>query len=313
MGKHNSGNSESPGDNEAFDAAEKDDTAETEQSEKSTHAEEEANAALESQIASEQRKMLIAAWHARNRLYKELFGNYASVSPSNYGPPSEQIIIKASPGDLGGTSFPGEPDLAEQHLSVLAYEPSPQSPYWTYVTAGLSSPWVQQAPDEVSGFGCELMLKAPTESSWPAQVLRSMAFYIFNHAGTISPGVRIALNAPITPLSDSQLRNLFVWYADEAPDCWYQLPSGGFGVFTAVGITDEELKYAESVEEYGTWCIQEVLKRIGINQLSDPHRKSVTLLEGTSNLMETVKRLSDGFRASGLAGMLEVDQDALQS
>ena len=113
--------------------------------------------------------------------------------------------------------------------------------HWTYVTAGLCSPWLQQEPDEVSGFGCELMIRSRTDAPWAAQILRSMAFYIFNHAGTISPGVRIALHAPIAPNTDSKIRNLFVWYADEAPDRWYQLPSGGFGLFTAVGITDDEL------------------------------------------------------------------------
>lgn len=258
-------------------------------------------------MAAEQRKMLIAAWHARNRLYKDLFGKYEHVSPENYAAPSEIIAEKApSSADLGGTGDPGQPDLAEQHLSILAYAPDPLRPYWTYVTAGLSTPWIQQAPDEVSGFGCELMIKSPTKASWPAQVLRSMAFYVFNHAGTISPGKRIALNAPIVAYSESELRNLFVWYADEAQDCWYQLPSGGFGIFTAVGITDDELKYAESVEEYGTWCIQEVLKRIGINQTSDPDRKSVIQPENTE-LLAKVKKLSDKFLESGLAGMMEVE------
>ena len=266
--------------------------------------------AEEKEIAVEQRKMLISAWKARNKLYSELFGKYAYVSPANYAAPSELIVEKGSDaGELGGTGDPGDPDLAEQHLSILAYGPDPLRPYWTYVTAGLCTPWLQKSPEEVSGFGCELMIKSPTDADWPAQVLRSMAFYIFNHAGTISPGVRIALNAPILPNSESELRNLFVWYADEAADCWYQLPSGGFGIFNAVGITDEELKYAESVEEYGTWCIQEVLKRIGINQVSDPERKSVTNMKDIDidTLMSTVKRLSDGFRQNGLAGMMGVE------
>ncbi len=262
----------------------------------------------EKQIAVEQRKMLISAWHARAKLYKDLFGKYDHVTPVNYAPPPETIDESetASSSDLGGTGDPGQPNLAERHLSILAYAPDPLRPYWTYVTAGLATPWVQEVPDEVSGFGCELMIKSPTDAEWPAQVLRSMAFYIFNHAGTISPGVRIALNASISPNVDSELRNLFVWYADEAPDAWYQLPSGGFGIFTAVGITDDELQYAESVQEYGTWCIQEVLKRIGVNQLSDPERKSVAGPENKM-LMDNVQKLSDKFLESGLAGMMGVE------
>ncbi|HEY9755607.1 MAG TPA: suppressor of fused domain protein [Oculatellaceae cyanobacterium] len=258
------------------------------------------------QMAVEQRKMLISAWHARNKLYHDLFGKYSYVVPANYAAPSE--VVTETNYDLserGDTGDPGDPELSDQHLAVLAYGPDPFRPYWTYVTAGLCSPWVQQAPDEVSGFGCELIIKAPVDATWPAQVLRSLAFYIFNHVGTMSPGTRIALNGPIVPASDSQLRNLFVWYADEAPDAWYQLPSGGFGLFNVIGITDDELKYADSVEEYGTWCIQEVLKRVGINQLSDPSRKSVTTRDDCEELMSKVKRLSDGFRTGGLAGMMD--------
>jgi hypothetical protein len=262
--------------------------------------------AEELQLAIEQRNLLIGAWHARQRLYEELFGKYDHVSPEYYGPPGALTELQESSpqGELGGTGDPGQPDLADQHLTILTYAPDPLRPYWTYVTAGLASPWVQQEPDEVSGFGCELMIKSPHRASWPPQVLRSLAFYIFNHAGTISPGVRISLNGPIDPATQSRIRNLFVWYADEAPDCWYQLPSGGFGIFTAIGITDDELMYAESVEEYGTWCIQEVLRKFGINQVSDPARQSVTTLENVDAIMQDIKSRSDSFRQSGLAGLM---------
>lgn len=132
-----------------------------------------------------------------------------------------------------------------------------------------------------------------------AQILKSMAYYIFNHAGTISPGVRIGLNAPIAVNTDSKLRNLFVWYADEAPDCWYQLPSGGFGLFCAVGITDDELKFAESVEEYGTWCIQEVIRKL-YGQVSDPARPSVMEQPDIDSVLENIKQFADNFRAGGM-------------
>jgi hypothetical protein len=142
------------------------------------------------------------------------------------------------------------------------------------------------------------MIKSPVEASWPSQILRSMAFYIFNHAGTLSPGIRIGLNAPIVPDSDSQLRNLIIWYADEAPDCWYQLPSGGFGIFTAIGITDDELKYAESIEEYGTWCIQQVLRQTGSNQVTDPFRQSVMKDENIESILNSVSTFAKQFHAS---------------
>ncbi len=224
-----------------------------------------------------QRLLLIDAWKVRDQLYQHLFGPHTYVSPPTYAVPPEYVEKPVlDPNTVnGGSGDPGEPAGEDMHLAVFAYGPDPQRPYWTYVTAGLSSPWLQEDPEEVSGFGCELMLKSPVDAAWPAQILRSLAFYIFNHAGTIAPGVRIGLNAPIREKSDSLLRNLFVWYADEAADCWYQLPSGGFGLFCAVGITDDECQYAESVDEYGNWCLQEVLRAVGVGQVSNPERASI--------------------------------------
>ncbi|MBS1957701.1 MAG: suppressor of fused domain protein [Cyanobacteria bacterium SZAS-4] len=256
----------------------------------------------EREAAKAQRRLLISAWNGRAKLYKELFGDYSYVTPANYAAPKDDLdkpkkkstkLVSSDTGD------PGDPDAEENHLAVLAYGPDPLRPYWTYVTAGLSTPWLQKEPEEVSAFGCELIIKSPTDAKWPAQILRSMAFYIFNHAGTISPGVRIGLNAPIAVNTESLLRNVCVWYADEAPDCWYQLPSGGFGLFCAIGITDDELKYAESIEEYGTWCIQEVLRQTGHGQISDPERKSVMDRANINTVLDNVKTFADNFRAGG--------------
>lgn len=241
-----------------------------------------------------QRKLCIDAWQARDSLFQGLFGNYAHVWPDNYAPPKLTLPTSQTKADSGGSGDPGGQD---QRLAILAYSPDPLRPYWSYVTCGLSTPWYQEKPLEVSGFGLEIVLKTPTAALWPQQLLCSMAFYLFNHAGTFSPGVRIALNSPSTVhLTDSALQNIFIWYADEAPDCWYQLPSGGFGVFAAIGITADELRFAESVEQYGTWCIQEVLRQTGIGQITDPTRKSVMTYHNINNILQSVKSYADNFR-----------------
>jgi hypothetical protein len=246
-----------------------------------------------------QRQLLIDTWNARDELYRTIFGQFTYVTPLNYGPPlaipkEGPISKKKTEGDTGD---PGMPPLEEQHLAVLAYEPDPLRPYWTYVTAGLCSPWVQQAPDEVSGFGCELLIKTPIDEPWAIQILRSMAYYILNYAGTLSPGVRIGLNSPITVNTDSKIRNIFIWYADETPDCWYILPSGGFGLFVAIGITEDELRFAESIDEYGTWCIQQVLRQTGFGQVTDPRRSSAMTHENINEINQSVRRFADNFRA----------------
>lgn len=245
---------------------------------------------------NEDRQLWIDAWQARDELYRKLFGDYASVSPPDYRLPDSAAIIPRPAIDPGGS---GDPGGVEDTLTVLAYGPDPIRPYWTYITSGLSSPWYQEEPQEVSGFGCEIMIKCPAEAHWPAQVLRSMARYIFNYEGTLSPGSLVALDSSIFPEAESELQNIFVWYADEAPDCWYELPSGGFGIFAAVGIADDELKFAESVESYGAWCIQEVLRRSGVGQVTDPTRHSVMQRDDIQSIVGSVRSFAQNFQEFG--------------
>lgn len=247
------------------------------------------------------RNLLIEAWNTRDELYRELFGEPAYVTPGPYAAPpvlKPEDVKLPQHEDVAETGDPGAPDLDEQHLNILVYGPEPTRPYWTYVTAGLSSPWLQEAPAEVTGFGCEIMIKTKEDMPWAVQLLRTMAFYILNHAGTLSPGVRINLNGPIVPNSDSKLTNIFIWYPDDAPDCWYYLPSGGFGLFVAIGITPDEREFAESIEEYGTWCIQQVLRQMGHEQVTDPYRGSVMDQEGIGLAMLKTKSFADNFRAN---------------
>ncbi|MBZ0188224.1 MAG: suppressor of fused domain protein [Candidatus Obscuribacterales bacterium] len=260
------------------------------------------------------RKLLREAFIERDLLYKRIFGNPCYVSPTNYGPPSldvpEDYILRASFKEQSAdTANPGDPSLEEQHLAVLAYGPDPQRPYWTYVSAGLASPWIQTEWQQVSGFGCELMLKTKNDSPWAAQLLRTLAFYVFNHAGLLSPGVRVGLNGPVDPNSDSLIRNAFIWYADEAPDAWYQLPSGGFGIFAIVGITEAELQFADSVEEYGTWCIQQLLSHLGHGQVTDPTRACIMDGEDIGPSLSRIKGMADTFRQHAQSDQEPAGQD----
>lgn len=224
------------------------------------------------------KELLLSSWKSRDELYESLFGQPVSISPANYAP--------------------SEKKTEDQQLAVFSYAPDPMRPYWTYVTAGLSTPWLQDEPLEVSGFGLELMIKSPVEAEWPAQILRTMAYYIFNHIGTLSPDVRLTLNSPIVAGGDSLLRNMLIWYADDAPDCWYQLPSGGFGLFMAIGITDDEMKLTESIhEEYGTWCMLQILRQVGLGQITDPARASVMDRKDINSVISSVKNFAEQFHA----------------
>lgn len=253
------------------------------------------------ELEKDRRYLLAAAWRARDAIYQQLFGEPAYVTPTNYACPSEEVpadFAEREKYSTSDTSNPGDPTLEEQHLAVLAYGPDPMAPYWKYVTAGLASPWMQYEPLMVSGFGLELMVKSPVDSPWAAQFLRTLAFHVFHHHGTLSPGVRLGLNSSIDPAHKSVLRNAFIWYIDEVPDTLYDLPSGGFGMFMAVGITDDELKFAESIEEYGTWCIQSALRQAGHGQVTDPSRSSIMKRDDIGPILSSVRNFAETFRAN---------------
>jgi hypothetical protein len=56
------------------------------------------------------------------------------------------------------------------------------------------------------------------------------------------------------------------------------------------------LKYCESVEEYGTWCMQEVLRYAGSGQVSDPNRQSVMALPNIDEVLSNLRIFSENFR-----------------
>jgi len=245
-------------------------------------------------------ELLVKSWNSRDALYQQLFGTPKYISPENYKAPlktkSQKDGKSARHAEFNVELKNSNLDLSNQQLAIFTYEPDPLRPYWTYITAGLSTPWLQDEELEISGFGLELMIKSPSEADWPAQILRTMAYYIFNHMGTLSPSKRLALNSSIIAGGESLLRNVLIWYADEAPDCWYQLPSGGFGIFAAIGITDEEMRLTESMhEEYGTWCMLQILRRLGIDQITDPTRRPIFEKENITAIIESVKDYAEEF------------------
>lgn len=239
------------------------------------------------------------AWRMRDELYRELFGEPAFVLPKLYEPPAEPQPGFETTGDvsaLGEQLKSFNSAMSEQRINVLAYAPNEQRKYWLYVTAGLSNPWFQEEADQVSGFGSEIAIKAPAGARWPIKMLRRLAYYILSYTGTLSPGVILGMPGPINPGKDADLNNLFIWYLDEAPDAWYEITSGGFGIFCAVGISEQEAVFAETIGEYGTWCIQEVLRRTGAGQVTDPTRECVMKRPDIRPILESVQSYADNFR-----------------
>ncbi|HEY9790614.1 MAG TPA: suppressor of fused domain protein [Candidatus Obscuribacterales bacterium] len=244
--------------------------------------------------------LLFSAWKARNRVYEELFGQPAYALPKGNVPPTnpEPGIgrVDGSADNEADTTTTFKSQMTDVKITVLAYAPTESRPHWIYITSGLSNPWFAEEPNEVSGFGCELMVKSNKDARWAVRLLRRLCYYILSYSGTLSPGVILNMPIPLGSGGTGDLNNLVVWYADEAPDCLYQLPSGVFGVFCTIGITEDECKFAESIDEYGPWSIQQVLRNAGLGQVTDPQRKSVMDRKDIKSILESVRNYAENFR-----------------
>jgi hypothetical protein len=232
------------------------------------------------------------AWHARDRLYMELYGPRKYVLPKKYEAPLDvepaQINSPAELAAILGKS------LSVKDISIVAHEPVKERPYWIFASSGLSNPWFGQNED-VSGFGCELLVKTTTPGRWVIKLLRRLVYYIISGSGTLSPGVMLKLDAPLFAGETANLGGVIVWYADEAPDCIYQLPSGQFGIFSVIGIAEDESDFVESVDQYGCWCIQQILREAGYEQRTEPTRPSVMKVEEIQSRIKSLRNYLENF------------------
>ncbi len=223
------------------------------------------------EMSVEANNYLKRAWHARDGIYHELFGPHKYALPKKYEAPEDaQTADVNMPSELAAIAGKS---LTYKDVSIVAYEPNEQRPYWILATSGLSNPWFGQS-DDVSGFGCELVMKTKTAGRWSFKLMRRLVYYIISYAGTLSPGVTLKMDLPLFAEGKSEMGGIAVWYADEAPDCIYQLPTGQFGIFTVIGITADEADFAAS-DEYGCWFVQQILREGGGDQRTEPNRVSI--------------------------------------
>lgn len=233
------------------------------------------------------------AWHARDQLYHELYGPHRYAFPRKYEAPSDvEPADISTPSELAAIA--GK-TLDVKDISIIVHAPNELRPYWLFASSGLSNPWFGQAED-VSGFGCELVLKTKTPGRWAIKLIRRLVYYIISGSGTLHPGVMLKIDAPLsTGAAGGGLGGIIVWYADEAPDCIYELPSGKFGIFTIIGIAADESDFVESVDKYGCWCIQQILREAGYEQLTEPSRPSMMQTESIQGRISSLRNYLENF------------------
>ncbi|MCK8501377.1 MULTISPECIES: suppressor of fused domain protein [Myxococcus] len=171
----------------------------------------------------------------------------------------------------------GEPDPNWGPMGVRVAKPSPDYPYWTYVTSGLSNPFTiapgeEIAPDAPSGIGYEMVIHTPEEAKWPVfRLLDMMAYnlvcmraFALNHRypveGTLDGG-------------DSKLSG-FVFVRDPSRPDHFALESGKVQLLTLVGVTKNEMAFARS---NGMDKLMEKLVAAGSGYITRPERDEVKL------------------------------------
>lgn len=128
-------------------------------------------------------------------------------------------------------------------------------PHWHYISLGLSDLYgdnrlhmidTSASAERLSGFGLELtfrLKKTPdtmsVPPSWPANLLQSLAKYIFVSNNRVQPGDHIPWNKPLDNTSDSKVQHMLI-----SLDCQLKKIKTALGHISfcqVVGVIDDEL------------------------------------------------------------------------
>ncbi|MFY2556332.1 suppressor of fused domain protein [Corallococcus terminator] len=171
----------------------------------------------------------------------------------------------------------GEADPNWGPMGVRAAPPSPDYPYWTYVTSGLSNPFTvapgEEFPDESpSGIGYEMVIHTPEQAKWPVFRLLDMMAYNLVTLRAFALNHRYPVEGTLDG-GDSKLGG-FVFVRDPSRPDHFTLPSGKVELLTLVGVTKNEMAFARS---NGLDKLMEKLIAAGTGYITHPDREEVKL------------------------------------
>jgi hypothetical protein len=175
--------------------------------------------------------------------------------PKLFGAISEEVYTLEQSGALEAWL---ESDLAEVKeldpnwggMGVRVAPPTPEYPYWTYVTSGLSNP-ITRAPGEEfdpntpSGLGYEMVIHTPEEAQWPVLRLLDMMAYNLVCMRAFAGGHRYPVEGTLDGSAECKL-NGFVFVTDPSRPAHFQLESGKVQLLTLVGVTKNEMAFSRS-------------------------------------------------------------------
>ncbi|XP_066904571.1 suppressor of fused homolog isoform X2 [Halyomorpha halys] len=189
-------------------------------------------------------------------------------------------------------------------------------PHWHYISFGLSDlhgdgrVHEKTGPGEVSGFGFELtfrLKREPGETSpptWPAQLLQSLAKYVFLSGNVLYAGDHVSWHKALDS-SESLIEHILLM---EDPQFKTVLtPNGEVSLIQVIGVTKSELECAQRWSPHG---VIEILKKIpggacGGEWLVTDMRRGMSMFELDPNSPQLVKEgiEKDGSNLSGVAAV----------
>ncbi|XP_071948523.1 suppressor of fused homolog isoform X2 [Antedon mediterranea] len=185
-------------------------------------------------------------------------------------------------------------------------------PHWHYVSFGMSDlhgdgrVHEYTGPEGPSGFGFELtfrLKKEPTETApptWPAELMQSLARYVFQSENTLCSGDHVSWHNPLDN-SESRIQHMLMTEDPQLPSI--STPLGFVNFVQITGVCNEELQAAQ---RWNGPAVIELLRTIplagGIWLVTDM-RRGETIFELDPQLQEQVERgiNNEGSNLSGVS------------
>ena len=168
-----------------------------------------------------------------------------------------------------------------------------------YMTLGLTQPL--HASD--AAYSWEFAVRTKEHAEWPVDLLYQLVSQWLWEEGDMGFGSHLPLKFFIghdgkmwaSVAGDlvqhrrvvGTIRGLYLW--TDFAHLRFRVSSGEFGLLTATGVTEDEDDLAN---ETTPGHLMLLLRRMGVTQLCDPHRRSVLLLPGASDEWKRIERMA---------------------
>jgi len=166
------------------------------------------------------------------------------------------------------------------------------------MTLGLTQPL--RATD--SAYPWEFSVRAKEHAEWPVDLLYQLLTQWLSEKGDMWFGYHLPLkffmgndNKLWASISErvqhkqvvGSIRGLYLW--TDASQLRFKVTNGEFGLLVVVGVTEDEDRLAQETTPAHLMLL---LRRMGINQVCDPHRRSVLTLPGVHGEWGKIRELS---------------------